>query len=194
MKALTFNQYRLINMLMLTVFFGLMETLICKGAYVWFPALPYTLSLAVIFIALEMMRWGAFAAFSAVVSGLVFCMASGATTEQYLIYCIGNLLSLAALLFLKFVGYERVRSNPGLTIIYVLLVFLLMQVGRFGVSTVMGNDVRLIVQFLATDSLSGVFAIVVILISRKADGLFEHQRSYLLRLEEERKARERDNN
>ncbi len=192
MKALTFKQYRLVNMTMLTLAFVLIEALIAKGANVWFPELAYTLSLAVIFISLEMMRWGAFAGISAFIAGLVFCMASGASGTQYLIYCVGNLMALAALLFLRLVGYERVRQNPGFTIIYVVLVFLLIQVGRWIVSTAMGNDPRLIVQFIATDSLSGVFAIVVVLISRTADGLFEHQRSYIQRLEEERR-REREN-
>ncbi len=194
MKALTFNQYRIINMAMLTVAFGLMESLICKGAYVWFPELPYTLSLAVVFIALEMMRWGAFAAVSALVSGLVFCIASGASADQFLIYCIGNLLSLVALLLLRFVGYERVRKSAGLTIMYVVLVYLLLELGRWGVSIILGNDLRLLVHFLTTDSLSGVFAVVVVLISRQADGLFENQRSYIRRLEADRKAKERENN
>ncbi len=192
MKALTFNQYRLINMTMLTVVFIVLETIIAKGANVWFPELAYTLSLATVFISLEMMRWGGFAGISAVVSGLVLCIASGANPSQYIIYCVGNLFTLLALLFLKLVGYDRVKQSAFLTIVYVIIVFLLQQLGRWGVSTVMGNDIRMIFQFIATDALSGIFALVVVLISRQAEGLFENQRSYIRRMNEERQVRERE--
>lgn len=41
--------------------------------------------------------------------------------------------------------------------------------------------------FFTTDCLSLVFAVVVVLISRRIDGLFEDQRAYLIRTESERR-------
>lgn len=187
MKALTYSKYRAINIILLSVIFSAIETLIAKGANIWFPELGYTLSLAVIFVSLEMMRWNGFGAVSAVLSGLVFCLASGANGQQYLIYCIGNSFALLALLYIKFVGPDKIRKSVPLTLVYVVMVFLLVQGGRWCVSTILGNDPRLIIQFLTTDALSGVFGIVVILVMRNVDGMFENQRSYLRRLEEERK-------
>lgn len=190
MKALTFSQYRTINMLMLSFAFSVVEFFIAVGANLWYPELPYTLSLAVVFIGLELMRWKGFGVVSALTSALVFCFASGASGEQYLIYCVGNLAGVGALVFLKFVGYEKVRLSPTLTMVYAVILFVLLQVGRWIVSTALGHDPLLIVQFLSTDALSGLFGIIVILISRNVDGLFENQRHYLYRIEEERKVKE----
>lgn len=38
-----------------------------------------------------------------------------------------------------------------------------------------------------TDSLSLVYAVVVVLIARRMDGVYEDQKSYLIRTEDERK-------
>lgn len=64
---------------------------------------------------------------------------------------------------------------------------MLLQLGRWGVSIVLGNNPLLIIQFMTTDALSGVFGAVVISVLRNVDGMFENQKSYLLRLEEERR-------
>ncbi|MGN0387040.1 MAG: hypothetical protein ACI4EX_14300 [Lachnospiraceae bacterium] len=192
MKALTYKQYRAINIFILAIIFFFAETAIALGANVWFPELPYTLSLSVIYISLEMMRWGGFGAVAAVTSGLAFCLASGANGEQFLIYCIGNLMTLFALLYLKKIGTEKVRKDGTLTVTYVLLVFLLAQIGRWLVSTCLGHDPLMIIQFITTDALSGFFGAIVILVLRNADGMFENQKSYLLRLEEERRMREQE--
>ena len=190
MKALTYRQYRVINRILLAIPFVFAEIAIALGANVWFPELPYTLSLTVIYVSLEMMRWGLGGASAAVLSGLAFCFASGASGEQYLIYCVGNLAALAALVCLKALGPKRVRGDFLLTILYVGLVFLLIQLGRWVVALILGGNPLLLIQFIATDALSGVFGAVVITMLRSADGLFENQKDYLLRLEEERRAKE----
>ena len=190
MKALTYKQYRTVNIILLTLIFVIAESAVTLGANLWFRELPYVLSLAVLFTSLEMMRWRGFGAIAAVVSGIVFCAASGASPRQYLIYCAGNLAMLAALVFLKKAGYGKVRSSALLSIGYVLIVFILAQAGRWAVSTALGEDPKLIVQFVTTDSLSALFAIIAILILRNSDGIFEEQKSYLMRLEEERKAKD----
>lgn len=186
MKPLTYNKYRLINIAFISVIFVFLESIITLGANVWYPELAYTLSLGVVFMSLEMMRWKSYGVISVILSGLTFCLASGASPQQFVIYCVGNLLALLNLLYLKKLGCDRVRNSTGLTVLYVVLTFLLVQIGRWLVALVFGGSPLLLVQFLTTDALSGVFAIVVILILRNADGMFENQLSYLRRLEEER--------
>ncbi len=190
MKALTYKQYRTVNIILLTLIFVIAESAVTLGANLWFRELPYVLSLAVLFTSLEMMRWRGFGAIAAVVSGVVFCAASGAAPRQYLIYCAGNLAMLLALIFLKKVGYGKVRESALLSIGYVLIVFLLAQLGRWAVSLIFGAEPLMLVQFVTTDSLSALFAIIAILILRNSDGVYEEQRSYLMRLEEERKAKD----
>ena len=186
MKVLTFNRYRTINIMMLAAIFTALEVMVTLGANRWFTEANYTLSFAIIYAALEMMRWEFFGGIAIEVSALAFCIAAGANQQEYGIYCIGSLAMILAVFFLKTVGAEKVRKNILLTIVYVILVYALAQLGRWGMSCALGNDPALIWQFFTTDSLSGVFGIVVILILRKADGMFEEQRSYLKRLDEER--------
>lgn len=186
MKALTYKQYRTINILLLAFLFTIAEFAVTLGANVWFKELPYALSLAVLFVSLELMRWGWYGTVAVVVSGLVFCFASGAEARQYEIYCIGNLFMLFGLLFLKTLGHKRVAKSMSLTVLYILVEFLLAISGRTVVAIIQGTTPLIFVQFLTTDALSCLFAIIVILLARNADGMFEYQRDYLARMEEEK--------
>ena len=187
MKALTFKQYRTANIILLTLIFVIAESAVTLGANLWFRELPYVLSLAVLFVSLEMMRWHGYAAVAALAMGLAFCAASGAAPTQYLIYCVGNLFMLFGLFFLKKAGRDKVRESALLSIGYVLIVFLLAQLGRWTVSLFFGADLRMLVQFVTTDALSALFAVIAVLIVRNIEGVFEDQKSYLLRLEAERR-------
>lgn len=194
MKAFTFNRYRTVNIAIMTLLFSIAEALIVSGARRWFPELPYTLSLNILFMSLEIMRWRGFGAISAFAGGFVFCLASGADARYYAIYCLGNLLAMIVLLFIRKAGREKIRQDFLLSAFYVILVFLVACIGRYLVSLIFVREPLMIVQFLSTDLLSLIFAIVAIFASRNADGIFEDQKDYLLRLEREReeKARERD--
>jgi len=187
MKALTYKQYRIINILLLAVVYSVIEAAISLGANIWFPELPYVLSLSVMFVSMELMRWDAFAFVAALVSGVVTCFFSGANGKQYLIYIVGNMAMLLGLFLLKKIGKDKVRQSAFLTVAYVVTEFLLAELGRGVVAVILGSSPLIIVQFLTTDVLTGIFAIIVILILRKTDGMFEDQKAYILRLDEERK-------
>ncbi|MBP5331674.1 MAG: hypothetical protein J6Y89_07460 [Lachnospiraceae bacterium] len=190
MKALTFNRYRTINIAIMTLMFSLAEALIVLGARRWFPELAYTLSLNILFMSLEIMRWRGLGAISAVAGGLVFCIASGASAKQFAIYCIGNLFAMTVLLFVKAAGREKIRKDIVLSVAYVSIVFVTACLGRYAVSLVFGADPAMIVQFVTTDLLSYVFALVAVLAVRGAEGIFEDQKDYLFRLERERREKE----
>ena len=193
MKALTFKTYRLIDLALIGVLFFFMETAVTKAGRVWFPNEPYSLSFAIIFFCLGLMRWGAWSALYPVIGGLAACLSLGATGQQFAIYCIGNLLVMSALLLFRVFKKERIRESGFLTTLFAVSVFMLAQLGRFAVSLYFKPEPAMLLQFLTTDALSGVFAIIVLLIARRIDGLFEDQKTYLLRLEEERqKNREED--
>jgi len=190
MKALTFSRYRVINIFIMSVLFSVAEIMIALGANKWFPELPYTLSLNILFMSLEIMRWRGFGAVSAVIGGLAFCFASGADARQYAIYCIGNLFAMGVLLFVRKFDRRKIRVNTALTVIYVIIIFVLACVGRYCVSLFFGADPLMIVQFVTTDVLSLAFALVAVLAVRNADGIFEDQKDYLFRLEDERRKKQ----
>lgn len=187
MNNISFGQYRAIDLGILALILFVAETLATKAANVWFPGELYALSPSIAVICIVMMRWGGFAAIHALVGGLAYCIASGASVKQFAVYCIGNCLTLAALIMFKVLGKAKVKDSALLTFVFTAIAFAGAQFGRGLVSICFGEPVSSLPRFFTTDSLSLLFAAVVVLISRRIDGLFEDQRAYLIRTESERR-------
>lgn len=180
-KHRTLKQYRNIDLSLFALMLAVAEYLIVRAANHWFPAQPYTVSVAAALVSLVYMRWGWWGAVHAVLAGLVFCYFSSASQAQYLVYCGGNLLSLLAVVLLLRIGKERVRTGA-LSLLFPLLVLLLMQLGRALMALVLGAAPTGLTEFFTTDSLSYLFTFVIIWIARRLDGIYEDQKHYLLRL------------
>ena len=183
---LSFKQYRAVDLGIMLVILAVIEAVITYAATEWFPYELYVLSPTVAIVCIVMMRWGGFAAIHAVGGGLALCIASGADLNQFAVYCVGNCFALLALILLGTLGKEKVRSNPFLTVLFTVIAFCGAQVGRWLVGLIMGGSVGDIITFFATDSLSLIFALVTVLISRRINGLFEDQWAYLVRTQAER--------
>ena len=181
----TWKEYRAIDLAMLAGALAIFEFIIVRAAIWWFPGQPFTVSLAAAMTSIVYMRWGAWGAIHAVEAGFVFCFFSGASGEQFFIYCIGNLFSVLAVLLLKAWGKERVRTGH-LSLIFPLLVQVLMQAGRAAVALLLGAEPANTVGFFTTDSLSLLFTFVIVWIARKLDGVYEDQKHYLLRIHAEK--------
>lgn len=188
---LTFRQYRAVDLTTLAIILGIAELICSFGANKWFTAAPFVLSPTVALVCIVMMRWDGFAAIHAVIGGAALCFGAGADIAQYAVYAAGNCGILAALLFLKLVGKKKVADNFLLTSLYAVIAYVCVQVGRWLVGLMVGGTAGDIVRYLTTDSLSLMFAVLVTLIARKVDGLFEDQKAYLIRTEEERREEQR---
>ena len=187
MNNISFKQYRIIDLAIWVFLLTVFESLTVLAATRWFPGELYMLSQLVAVLCIVMMRWGGYAAVHAVVGGAVFCLISGGNGPQFAVYCIGNCFALLALLLFKALGKEKVRAGAFLTILFVTLAFCGAQMGRWLVSLFLGGSPDSIFSFFMTDSLSLLYAVVVVLIARRVDGVYEDQRSYLIRTEDERK-------
>ena len=185
-RQLTFKQYRITDIIFLTALFTISEVVVTLAANKWFPEQPYVFSLSVLFIALFLMRWSLYAFIPAIVGAVAFCIASEALPEHYLIYTEGNLFALIPFLYLFFRGKEKVRKDPLKTAFFVTLIYIFMQFGRTFANICVGGSLSNFFLFLTTDSISLLFALVASILLRKTDGLFEDQKSYLLRTEKER--------
>ena len=106
-QQLTWKQYRAIDLALLGAALAVFEFIIVRAARWWFPGQPFTVSLAAAMASISYMRWGAWGAIHAVEAGFVFCYFSGGTGQQFVIYCLGNLASVLAVLLLKACGKER---------------------------------------------------------------------------------------
>lgn len=177
----TWKEYRAIDLALLAGLLAVFEFIIVRAANWWFPGQPFTVSLAAAVTSIVYMRWGVWGAIHAAEAGFVFCCFSGATGQQFAVYCAGNLLSVLAVLLLKAMGKERVRTGS-LSLVFPLLVQVLMQAGRAAVALLLGADPANLAGFFTTDSLSLLFTFVIIWIARKLDGVYEDQKHYLLRI------------
>ncbi len=183
-KKMSFQQYRNIDLSIMGVLLIIAQTLILLAANSWFGWGQYIVSPMAVITALVMMRWGPWAGIHAALGGIVFALVGGGQWQHYLIYGLGNLLSLAALLFFR-KGKEPIRKSAFLSVIFAGCVQLLMFVGRAGVALIVGFSPAECLSFLTSDLLSLLFTMLAIWIARRSDGLFEDQKHYLIRIQEQ---------
>lgn len=161
------------------------EAIIVLAGTRWFPGEPYTLSLTSAVTAIVMVRWGAWAAIPAALGGLAFCLASGASAAQMMIYCVGNLAALLLVPLLARVTWKGLKESVLLAMAYGLLAALLMQTGRAAIALAMGYPFGALIMFYTTDVLSALFSVLIVWICRRLDGMLEEQTHYIKRIQEE---------
>lgn len=187
-------RYKSIDLLIWVVMMGVFETLIVKAGSVWFTSQPYILSLVPALTTIVYMRWSLWGVLYASLGGFFLVSASSAAAGQWLVYIIGNLLSVLVYPVMVKVGKERITSSAFLSALCAVLTAVLMQAGRGLVSLCEGNGISDMLAFFTTDALSGVFAVIIILVVRKRDGVFEDQISYLRRLRKEEEEKKNEGN
>ena len=186
-RQLTLAQYRGVDLTLFALILGGCEYLVTRAANVWFPGQLYTVSLTAAVCAIVLMRWGPWAGLHALLGGLVFWLASGGRGVQLIIYMVGNLGCLLTLPLLRGEGKAKIRSDKLFTALFALGVALTMQLGRALTALLLGTEPSACVGFFTTDTLSDLFAMVVVSLAGRLDGVFEDQKTYLRRL----KAREK---
>ncbi len=191
-KQLSFGQYRTIDLTILAVLLGLSQAGIWLAATTVYADQLYVVSPVAAVTAIVMMRWGGWAAIHAALGGVLFAALAGGSWQQFLIYGLGNLAGLAGLLMLKLLGKEKIRQDALLSIAFGVLTQLSMLVGRALVAPVLGFTWEACLGFITTDALSILFTVCIVWVARRVEGLFEDQKHYLLRLEEERQSERRD--
>ena len=156
----------------------------------WFQEI-YSVSLFLAISLLVMMRWGAWSVFTIVAGALTYCWAIGAAFENYIIYVFGNLFILFNLLWFL-MGKERIRKGYW-TVLFVLAAYFLVELGRAIIAVFYGSAfLDTLISFLGTDLLNALLAVLIIIITRRQNGLFEDQISYLKRINEEERTRDAD--
>ena len=75
---------------------------------------------------------------------------------------------------------------PLMSILFALCTQLFMQAGRAAAAGILGTPPAVCLGFFTTDALSALFTMVIVWIARRLDGIFEDQKKYLLRVQEEK--------
>ncbi|MEG2014909.1 MAG: hypothetical protein RR086_04175, partial [Clostridia bacterium] len=185
---ITKAKYKAIDLLTLAVILAICEALnaLLVSKINWFKTENYCISLFIPIVLIVMMRWNGFSAIHAVLAGLIYCACLEASWQAYLIYAIGNCFILLDLILFKIIGKSKIRNSVVFTTIFVLCGYLLAEVGRGLVAVILGNPFSIIISYLATDSLSAIIGLIIVLIARKQDGMFEDQILYLTRVQKEK--------
>ena len=125
--------------------------------------------------------------FRSVASGFVYCILSGASAQQLAIYCVGNIFALLGMIWFKVFGKEGIRKAKWNVVLFVSTAYIGQVFGRSLIAIVFGDNWSTIVTFATTDIMTLVFAVLVIILFRKTDGMLEDQKAYLLRLDKQKK-------
>lgn len=184
-RLISFKQYKFTDLFLFAVILIAFE-LILHFAFIAFDG-DFTFSPMVPIVILITMRWGWVSVFYAVGDGALFCLLNGGSWQNYLIYCVGNAFIMLVLVLHKIAGKEKIRKKIFLTLSYVGLAWLATILGRSAVAVCLGANFVAVFTGQLYELISLVVGILIVFIMRRLDGMFEDQKSYLKRLDEERK-------
>lgn len=187
MNQITFKQYRTIDISILVALTIIFEAIATLATAKWFALQPVAISIGLAMVCVVMMRWGWQAAIAAFASGFTFCILSGATVQQFVIYCAGNVFALLGILWFKVFGKEGIRQSMWCIALFVSTAYVGQVLGRSLIAIAFGDNISTVVTFATTDIMTLVFAILVIILFRKTEGMLEDQKAYLLRLDKQKK-------
>ena len=201
-RLISVKQYRATDLVIFALIL-LVAELLTFYAGKWFPGgALFTFSLMIPIVLTVMMRWGWPGIFYAAASGLLLCLLSlpnGVSGVQYATYIIGNAFIGLMLIPLRFIGKENIRKHWWASALFTIGGWLCVYIGKsvvwaiaFAISPISGSTaVAGFASYVVSDSLSLFMALVVVLVLRRLDGMFEDQKSFLKRLDKERRDRMR---
>ena len=192
-RFISFRQYKYTDLFFFALVLGLSELLVFCSFKFWFANTvdKYFINFMLAISLTVIMRWGWVGGLYAVVDGVVLCAIQGGSWQSYLSYIIGTACIFLVLLLTKFVGKEKIRGKWYLTLAYILVGWVSVNFGITCMSAILGEN---FLSALATSFGFGVYgalplaaAIAVIMILRRLNGMFEDQKHYLIRQDEERR-------
>ncbi len=199
-RLISVNQYRTTDLFVFALILAVAEILTFYAGK-WFPsAATYTFSLLVPIVLTVMMRWGWQGIIYSACCGLLSCVLSGSASGlQYATYIIGNAFIALMLIPIKFIGKDKIRARWWSSALFAIGGWLSIYLGRsvvfaitYAISPISGLTAWSgFAGFAIADMLSLVMSVVVILVLRRLDGMFEDQKSYLKRIDKERRDRMR---
>lgn len=193
MKQITFKQYRTIDLSILCILTAVFEAIAAMASDRWFNLQAMTVSITVALTCITFMRWGLYALLPSFIGAFVYCTVIGGSLQQYLIYCGGSTFVIIAYPLLQKLTKEKVRKDFLLKLVFASSVYVSLNAGRWYFSLPFEFKLDTFITFLGTDILSLLFAVIVLAVAKNVEGLIEDQKSYLLRLERERKEEQEAN-
>lgn len=191
-RLISIKQYRFTDLFVFAVILTVFNLLAHYAPMLIPDGAMFTFTLTVPLVLLIIMRWGWYGAFFAAGDGLLYVALNNPSEwRSYLIYIIGNSFIMLMLLATKFIGKQKIAEKWYLSVLFVTAGWLLVFFGRAVVGACCGINFVSMLSAQLFELLSLFIAILLVLIFRRLDGMFEDQKQYLLRLEEEKKEKMR---
>lgn len=184
-RFLSLKQYRATDLFLFAVILVAFELVVhfafigLRGSFTFSPMVPLVL--------LVIMRWGWQGAFYAAIDGVLYCLLNKAGWQSYLCYGIGNLSIMSVLLMTRFMGKQKIAGKWYFSALFVVVAWVSVVFGRTLVATCCGESFVYTLLFQVTDLFTLGIALLIVLVLRRLEGMFEDQKHYLRRLDDERK-------
>ena len=192
-RFISIRQYKYTDLFFFALVLGLSELLVFCSYKLWFQNTidKFYINFMLAIALTVMMRWGWVGIFYAVVDGAVQCAIQGAGWQTYISYIIGTACISLVLIFIRLLGKEKIRGKWYFSLVYVLLGWFAVNFGITCASAVFGESflgsLASCFGFGVYGALPLVASVVVVMILRKLEGMFEDQKHYLIRQDKERK-------
>ncbi len=184
---LSYGQYKLADIMLFLLIMCVCEIVNVLAIRKWFPGMTFTVSVMLLVSLVVVIRWNWIGMIFPIADGAIYCWLLGATGKQFGVYLIGNaFVALVWLLFLV-IPKEKITGSWLLTILYAVLGYLLLVLGRAVAGAIFGFGFgATFVGTLGGELLNFCFALAGLLILRKLDGMLADQKQYLIKAEKER--------
>ncbi len=200
-RLISIKQYRATDLFIFALILAAAEMFAFYGAKLLPNEAVYTFSLLVPIVLTVMMRWGWQSVIYAAGGGLLVCLLNFGNAQgiQYASYIIGNAFIALMLLPTYLIGKDRIKSKWWGSALFAAGGWLCVYLGRSVVwalysliSPMQGVSVTAgFTAFIIGDILSLFMSVIVVLVLRRLDGMFEDQIIYLKRLDKERREKMR---
>ena len=191
-RLISLKQYRLTDLFLFAVILVAFDLLSYFAPIIFSGAALYYFTLTVPIVLLVMIRWGWQAALFAIGDGIFqSVLYNPGVWQSYLSYAIGYAFILLLLIPIKFIGKQRISGKWFFSVLFAFSGWVLLNLGVSCMQAICGYNftVQLSVNFGfgANGVISLAIAVILILVFRRLDGMFEDQKHYLKRMDKERR-------
>lgn len=186
-KRISYGQYKLADVMLFLLIMCVCEAVNIFASKYWFPDMLFTISVMLLVSLIMLIRWSWLGVIFPVADAVLYCWMNGASANQYAIYILGNAFICLTWFLFKLIPKDKLVAGWYFTILYALIGYLLLVLGRATVAVCFGlNFLDVFISMLGAEALNLAFAITGLLILRRFNGMLADQKQYLTKVTTER--------
>lgn len=195
-RLISVKQYRATDLFIFAVILVIFDLLMHFAPMLFSGQIVFSFCLTVPITLLIMIRWGWCSVFFAIGDALLLTIINNPSVWQsYLCYGVGNASLMLLLVVVKFAGKKKIASKWYFTTLFFVCGWVVQNLTISVMNAICGFS---FVSYLAsnfgfgiTGALSMAMGLVITLVLRRLDGMYEDQMEYLKRLKGERDEKQR---